>query len=48
MHSKNKGRFIRALIFVNLSNIDEIASIMNNHFNRKNFSMICNTKEPVN
>ena len=47
MYLKNKGRLARSLVFVNPSNIDQVAPLLDNRLNRKTFTMICLTNDPV-
>lgn len=44
LHLKNKGRLVRALIFVNEGNIRECAPVMNSFLNHGTFHMICNIR----
>ena len=45
---RGKGRLTRTLIFVNPYNIQEIAPVLDNSLNQKNFTMICNIRDPTN
>ena len=44
IHLRNKGRLVRALIFVNEDNIHECAAVMDSNLNLGTFHMICNMK----
>mgnify|MGYP003340435350 CR=1 FL=1 len=43
---RGKGRLTRTLIFVNPYNIHEIAPVLEHSLDQKNFTMICNIRDP--